>query len=145
MLIQTGSEGPAARTSQTFRTALSTDKDMMPLGCPNGCRPEIGDFSAYKLNASGKFSTGFNSPSRILNAPRGPPTTILNTAGSSPVAKSGAQLTAPAFNVVGASASNQLAEALGQNQGQPVQAFVVANDVTTAQSLDRNIVSEAGI
>ena len=58
---------------------------------------------------------------------------------------SGAQLTAPAFNVVGASASNQLAEALGQNQGQPVQAFVVANDVTTAQSLDRNIVSEAGI
>jgi len=38
---------------------------------------------------------------------------------------------------------NQLAEALGETP--PVQAFVVSNDVTTAQSLDRNIVNSAGI
>ena len=40
---------------------------------------------------------------------------------------------------------NQLAAAIGQQQQQPVKAYVVSGDVTTAQSLDRNIVEEASI
>ena len=55
------------------------------------------------------------------------------------------QLAAPDFNVVGASPINQLASALGQQQSQPVQAFVVAEEVTTAQELARNRVMVAGI
>ena len=51
----------------------------------------------------------------------------------------------PAFNVVGASGTNQLAEALGEQAQQPVQAFVVSNDVSTAQELDRNIVTSASL
>ena len=51
----------------------------------------------------------------------------------------------PAFNVVGTSGSNQLAGAIASQQQQPVKAFVVSNDVTTAQELDRNIVSGATI
>ena len=51
----------------------------------------------------------------------------------------------PAFNVVGASGTSQLAEAIGEQEQQPVQAYVVANDVTTAQSMDRNIVEGASI
>ena len=51
----------------------------------------------------------------------------------------------PAFNIVGAGAGNQLAETIaGQNQ-RPVKAFVVSQDVTTAQSLERNIVDGASI
>jgi len=53
--------------------------------------------------------------------------------------------TPPAFNIVGASSENQLAGAIGSQTQQPVKAFVVANDVTTAQSLDRNIVEGASI
>lgn len=53
--------------------------------------------------------------------------------------------TPPAFNVVGASATNQLASAIGGQSQQPVQAYVVANDVTTGQSLDRNIVDGASL
>jgi len=53
--------------------------------------------------------------------------------------------TAPSFNVVGASETNQLAEALGEQSQQPVQAFVVSNDVSTAQELDRNIIQGATI
>ena len=48
---------------------------------------------------------------------------------------------APTFNVVGTSGQNQIAQSLG-NQA-PVKAYVVSNDVTTAQSLDRNIVKTA--
>ena len=51
----------------------------------------------------------------------------------------------PEFNAVGASQTNQLADAIGGQSQQPVQAFVVSNDVTTAQSLERNIVTGATI
>jgi len=51
----------------------------------------------------------------------------------------------PAFNVVGASGTNQLASAIGGQSQQPIQAYVVANDVTTSQSMDRNIIEDASI
>jgi hypothetical protein len=53
--------------------------------------------------------------------------------------------TPPAFNVVGASETNQLAQSIGQDEKQPVKAYVVSNDVSTAQALDRNIVETASI
>ena len=51
----------------------------------------------------------------------------------------------PSFNTVGAGSTNQLADAIGGQSQQPIQTFVVANDVSTAQSLDRNIVTGATI
>jgi len=48
---------------------------------------------------------------------------------------------APSFNVVGQSGFNQIAGALGQQE--PVQAFVVAGDVTTAQELQNNTIQQA--
>lgn len=51
----------------------------------------------------------------------------------------------PAFNVVGASPENQLAQAINGQTRQPVKAYVVAGEVTTAQSLERNAVKEASI
>jgi chemotaxis protein histidine kinase CheA len=65
--------------------------------------------------------------------------------GSAPSGGGGAAPAAPAFNVVGASSTNQLAQTIGNQQQQPIKAYVVANDVTTQQSLDRNIVSSASI
>lgn len=50
---------------------------------------------------------------------------------------------APSFNIVGATDTNQLADAISGQTQQPVKAFVVANDVTTAQSLENNIVEGA--
>ena len=51
----------------------------------------------------------------------------------------------PAFNIVGAGGTNQLAEAITGQQQQPVRAFVVSQDVTTAQSLERNIIDGASL
>lgn len=48
---------------------------------------------------------------------------------------------APSFNVVGQSGFNQIAGALGQQP--PTQAFVVAGDVTTAQQLQNNTITQA--
>jgi hypothetical protein len=55
----------------------------------------------------------------------------------------GGATAAPSFNVVGNAGVNQIANTLGVQQ--PIQAYVVANNVTTAQSLDRNIVQNASL
>jgi chromosome segregation ATPase len=63
--------------------------------------------------------------------------------GGSASPSGGAPGSAPQFNVVGATGVNQLAGAISNREQQPVQAYVVANNVTTAQSLDRNIIRSA--
>lgn len=67
--------------------------------------------------------------------------------GSTPsIAKPSAPTSAPpAFNIVGASGTNQLAETIAGQNERPVKAFVTSQDVTTAQSLERNIVEGASI
>jgi len=51
----------------------------------------------------------------------------------------------PDFNIVGASPVNQLAETIGGESQKPIKAFVTSGDVSTAQSLDRNIIENASI
>jgi len=63
--------------------------------------------------------------------------------GSAPTTTSGAASQPPSFNIVGATETSQLAEAVGSQTQQPIQAYVVSNDVTTAQSLENNIVEGA--
>jgi len=52
---------------------------------------------------------------------------------------------APAFNVVGASPENQLAQTLGEREERPIKAYVVGDDVTNQQALDRKITEGASI
>ena len=75
--------------------------------------------------------TKFESPEQAP-APPSPSTSGGTGAFSQP----------PAFNVVGQSGFNQIATALGQGQP-PIQAFVVSQDVTTAQQLDNAIIQTA--
>jgi len=77
----------------------------------------------------------------ILSKVKGPSASLPTTgpeAGAPPT-----QPQAPQFNLIGQSGFNQVAQALGQQQ--PVQAFVVAQDVTTAQQLNNNIISAATV
>jgi len=52
---------------------------------------------------------------------------------------------APQFNVVGNSGVNQLAGIMATNEQTPVKTYVVAQDVTSGQSLDRNIIRNASL
>ena len=49
------------------------------------------------------------------------------------------------FNVVGDSGTNQIAETLGQQNANPTKTYVVAGDVTSAQSLERNKIANASL
>lgn len=61
------------------------------------------------------------------------------------IASSSSQSIPPAFNVVGQSQTSQLARTIADRERQPQRAYVVADDVSSAQSLDRNIVEGASI
>jgi hypothetical protein len=67
--------------------------------------------------------------------------------GGSPSAPNtgGSSSQPPAFNVVGSSGETQLADAIGSQTQRPSRAYVVSNDVTTAQEMDRNIIEGASI
>jgi chemotaxis protein histidine kinase CheA len=108
--------------------------------------PSPFDVVAKVVNVATVLATGFKAVKAIsaVKVPGGgggggSPTPISVSGG----AVASAPAAAPQFNVVGTSGQNQIAQSLG-NQA-PVKAFVVSNDVTTAQSLDRNIVKTATI
>ena len=82
---------------------------------------QIAGIAAQKFQPSGGTANGVTTPS------------VSTGAASQPQA--------PSFNVVGQSGFNQIAGALGQQP--PTQAFVVAGDVTTAQQLQNNTITQA--
>jgi len=55
----------------------------------------------------------------------------------------GGGATPPSFNVVGSTGVNQLAGAIGNREAAPVQAYVISQNVTSAQSLQRNLIQSA--
>lgn len=76
----------------------------------------------------------------------------LKAGGSAPSANIGSEgggarreAAAPSFNIVGQGGTNQLAESIGSQEKQPIKAYVVSSDVTSAQSMERNIVQGASI
>tara|TARA_R110000772_G_scaffold152778_1_gene263642 strand:- start:389 stop:2182 length:1794 start_codon:yes stop_codon:yes gene_type:complete len=58
---------------------------------------------------------------------------------------SGSPASAPSFNLVEGSENQQIADGIDLRNTTPTRAFVVSGDVTTAQSEDRNIVTESGL
>lgn len=52
---------------------------------------------------------------------------------------------APAFNMIAGSQQNQIADAMAQSNAQPFRAYVVSNDVTSSQELERNAVTGSSI
>ena len=90
----------------------------------------------------GQVLAGVASAKAILSKVEGPtpniPTNVSTGGGGTGI---GSQ--APAFNVVGQSGFNQVAQALGQQNSTPIKAFVVSGDVTSAQALENNIIDTA--
>jgi len=94
---------------------------------------------AGPIAAAGIIASGLANVKTIIS------TKIPKPSGSAAGVGAQAQQQPPSFNIVGATETSQLAEAVGGQTQQPIQAYVVANDITTAQSLENNIVEGATI
>lgn len=123
ILINTG-------VSNAKAVAASPLTGGLPWVAINSISAGLGIAGSIAATAKGLSALGGGSAGSKPNIPKG--------GGGAPPAP-------PAFNVVGSSDSNQLADAVAGQSQQPIQTYVVANDVTTAQSLQNNIVEGATI
>ena len=120
----------AATTIDTYQSATAAYKSLAGIPVYG---PALGGVAAGLAVASGLANV-----KKILavKTPKGGGGSVPSGGGSVPSSP-------PQFNVVGNSGVNQIAQTLGQQQ--PVQAFVVAQNVTSAQSLNRNIITNASL
>jgi hypothetical protein len=142
---ETAAGKAAAVASATISTFLSAQKAyestvgipfVGPILAPiNAALAIAGGIKSVKSILAVKTPSGGGGGGSVPSMPK-PATGVM--ASSTPTAAA-----APSFNVVGTSGQNQIAQSLG-NQA-PVKAYVVSGDVTTAQSLDRNIVKTASL
>lgn len=95
--------------------------------------------------AATKISAGLSVASIIATSLTSKGGGVQAPAAASSQAPSAPQIQAPAFNVVGATQESQLAQTISQAEQQPIKAFVVASDVSTAQELERSTIEGASI
>jgi hypothetical protein len=99
------------------------------------------EFAIKLANIATTAAIGFKSVKDILATE---PTTT-SVPSKSVAAGGGGGSQAPAFNIVGAGVTSQLADVIAGQSQQPTRAYVVSNDVSTAQEMDRNIIEGASI
>ncbi len=105
--------------------------------------PGIGTIARVLSYASTAAQVGANiSRAKQLLSGGGAAAAVGGIQSSRPQQISGAAQS-PAFNIVGQGGASQIATALGEQQQQPVQAYVVSQDITTAQSLENGIIQGA--
>lgn len=124
----------AAKGGEAVASGLG---ETLKLGFPKAILPLI----AYGATAAGVIGG-------IISAVKSTKKVAASVGGSASGSSTTPQkptFTPPAFNIVGQSSTDQLTEAITGQTQEPIKAFVVSNDVTTAQSLDRNIVQGATI
>jgi hypothetical protein len=110
---------------------------------PAGIAYKATKFTLNRINAGIGIAANIAATAKALSALGGGGSSSKPDMGGGAGGGGGA---APQFNVVGNSGVNQLAETMqGRSAQAPIQAYVVANDVTTAQGLNRNIVTNASL
>jgi hypothetical protein len=86
-------------------------------------------------------ATGFKAVKQILAT--NPMSSGGGSASSGGGASGGGASSAPQFNLVGQSSTNQLTATIAGQQNRPVQTYVVGSQVSTQQALDRNAVANS--
>ena len=88
------------------------------------------------VGAAGIIASGLANVKKITTTKEPQAPSFAKGGGSAPsISVPAPTIQAPSFNIVGSSETNQLAEAIGSQSQQPIKAYVVSNDVTTAQEV----------
>lgn len=128
---ETAAGKAAAVASATISTFLSAQKAYdSTVGIPI-----VGPVLA-PINAALAIASGIKSVKNILAVKT--PNGGGGSGSSINPSVAGASAPRPSFNLVGNAGVNQIAQNIAQQGSQPIKAYVVSKDVTTAQELDRN-------
>ena len=94
------------------------------------------------IGAASVIAAGFANIRNITSTKEPAPPSFAKPAAG-PATPAIAASTPPAFNVVGATETSQLAQTIATAQQKPVRAYVVSTDISTQQALDRKTSNQA--
>lgn len=127
----------ASATAELYRTAFLAYGSQLVIGDPTSpIRAQIAQGVAL---AAGLANIAMIAKQKFVGKAMPTASLTAQTAGGP------AESQSPAFNIVGASGQSQLAQLISGQTNQPIKAYVVAGEVSTAQSLERNRIAEASI
>ena len=106
---------------------------------PAGIAYKATKFTLNRINAGIGIAANIAATAKALSALGGGGSSSKPDMGGG----AGGGGAAPQFNVVGQGGANQIAESMANRESQPIKAYVVGQDVTTSQSLNRSIVNNA--
>jgi hypothetical protein len=106
---------------------------------PAGIAYKATKFTLNRINAGIGIAANIAATAKALSALGGGGSSSKPDMGGGAGGGGGA----PQFNVVGQGGANQIAESMANRESQPIKAYVVGQDVTTSQSLNRSIVNNA--
>ena len=101
--------------------------------------------AAYAVSIGGIVAaivSARNKAKQEIAALAGPAAGVVSGSGGGDSAPS---IQAPSFNVVGATQTSQLAQTIAGSEEQPLRAYVVASDISTAQELERSTIEGASM
>jgi hypothetical protein len=133
-IIGIAGEGSAVGKAVAVAMAIMNTKEAITAAL--GAKP-YGPWNIAQAVAVGAF--GMKQVQEIMS------TKLPVEAAGGGVAGASMSVSAPDFNVVGQGAGSQLAGVVGARFGEPIKAYVLSSDVSSAQELDRKIDSTATI
>jgi len=133
-IIGIAGEGSAVGKAVAVAMAIMNTKEAITAAL--GAKP-YGPWNIAQAVAVGAF--GMKQVQEIMS------TKLPVEAAGGGVAGASMSVSAPDFNVVGQGAGSQLAGVVGARFGEPIKAYVLSADVTSAQEMDRKIDSTATI
>jgi len=136
------------------KVIVKTKESNQIISAAGKARAMLGDPTAITKSRvrrlSNNISAGINIAGIVAAAAGGinaikSKSSVGTSLGGGGEAGEAAEVQAPDFNVVGAGGVSQLATTLAGVTGQPLKAFVVSKEITSAQELERNITNTASV
>lgn len=137
-----GKNSAVGRASALAQATINTYQGVTQVWKSESVLPEPFATINKVVSTATVLASGLKAVKQIKSTPKPPG---LPGGGGGGGAPSGGGTPAPSFNVVGASGTDQLADVISEQTNKPQRAYVVSGDVSTAQSMDRNIVEGASI
>ena len=136
-----GENSKAGKSAAIAQATINTFQGMTEVFANKTTIPEPFGTIAKFASAAGILASGMSTVKQITAVKK--PEGVKGGGGGATVAAPA--VAAPAFNIVGGSGTNQIADAIAESTKKPQRAYVVSGDVSTAQELERKTVKGASL
>ena len=138
-----GKNSAVGRASALAQATINTYQGVTQVWKSDSVLPEPFGTIQKVVSTATVLASGLKAVKQIKSTPK--PAGLPSSGGGGGGAPSGGGTPPPSFNIVGGGGTNQLADVIAEQTNKPSRSYVVSGDVTTAQSMERNIIEEASI